>query len=291
MKRPTFADLSIFFVKHNFKRRFFLAGLTRKSKVAHKIIKKLLFEGDEIIIIPNTINLNINNGNNKTIKNIPIDKKIDESKSSFLPTEILKKAVSESKNVVIMHNCICRTSNDCKDYPHDIGCIFMGPAVKRIPKHLCKEVSAEEAIEHINKADAAGLSHLIGRNKIDSVWMNVGPKEELLTVCHCCPCCCLWKVVPNLEDDIGDRVEKLEGVNVETHSEKCSGCKLCIDSCFVKAISFNEETNTIEIDQNKCRGCGKCVNICKKDAISINYTQQSVDTILDRIKNLVDYTK
>ena len=108
---------------------------------------------------------------------------------------------------------------------------------------------------------------------------------------HCCPCCCLWKVVPNLEEDIGDRVEKLEGVSVNFNSEKCTGCKRCIDSCFVKAITFNEETKTIEIDQNKCRGCGKCVNICKQEAISINYTKQSVDVILNRIQNLVDYTK
>lgn len=55
MKKPTFADLSIFFVKYTFNTRFFLAGLSRKSKVAHKIIDKLLFEDDEIIVIPNTL--------------------------------------------------------------------------------------------------------------------------------------------------------------------------------------------------------------------------------------------
>lgn len=290
MKKPTFADLSIFFVKHAFNTRFFLAGLTRKSKVAHKIIDKLLFEDDEIIVIPNTLNLE-----NKTINpiksEITINKTIEENKSTFLPTNIIKEAVKKSTHIVIMNNCICRSSNDCKDYPQDIGCMFLGEATTQIPKHLGREVSVEEALREIDRADEAGLSHLIGRNKIDSVWMNVKPKEDLLSICHCCPCCCLWKVIPNLEDDIGDRMEKLEGVNVETHSEKCNGCKRCIDSCFVKAISFNEETNTIEIDQNKCRGCGKCVNICKKDAISINYTQQSVDIILNRLKNLVDYTK
>ncbi|MDO5849939.1 MAG: ferredoxin, partial [Methanobacteriaceae archaeon] len=63
MKKPTFADLSIFFVKHAFHTRFFLAGLTKKSKLAHKVIDKLLFEDDEIIVIPNTLNLNKNTEN------------------------------------------------------------------------------------------------------------------------------------------------------------------------------------------------------------------------------------
>lgn len=293
MKKPTFADLSIFFVKYTFNTRFFLAGLSRKSKVAHKIIDKLLFEDDEIIVIPNTLNLkNKAKNNNKLIKSeITINKTIEKIKSTFLPTDIIKEAVRNSTYIFIMNNCICRTSNKCEDYPHNIGCMFLGEATTQIPRHLGREVTVEEALREIDRADKAGLSHLIGRNKIDSVWMNVKPKEDLLSICHCCPCCCLWKVIPNLEDDIGDRMEKLEGVSVETQRENCNGCKICIDSCFVKAISFNKETNTIEIDKNKCRGCGKCVNICKKDAISINYTQQSVDIILDRIKNLVDYTK
>ncbi len=297
MKKPTFADLSIFFVNRAFNTRFFLAGLTRKSKLAHKIIDKLLFEDDEIIVIPNTLNLNktktaTSDSNSKTIEaKIEINQTIEDVKSTFLPTDIIKEAVKQSTYIFVMDNCICRTSNDCEDYPHDIGCMFLGDATKQIPRHLGREVTAEEAIKHIDQANAAGLSHLIGRNKIDSVWMNVGPKEDLLTICHCCPCCCLWKVVPNLEEDIGDRVEKLEGVSVNFNSEKCTGCKRCIDSCFVKAITFNEETKTIEIDQNKCRGCGKCVNICKQEAISINYTKQSVDAILNRIQNLVDYTK
>ncbi len=291
MKKPRFTDLSIFFVKYTFNIRFFLAELSKKSKIAHKLIDKLLFEDDEIIIIPNTINLNKDKKtkNIQTTENISINKTINDEKSIFLPTDILKEVVKHAKNIVIMNTCLCRTSNDCKDYPHDIGCIFIGPATKKIPRHLCKEVNSEEAIKHINKADASNLSHLIGRNKIDSVWMNVGPKEELLTICHCCPCCCLWKVIPHLNKNISDKIEKLEGVSIKTEQEKCTGCKKCLDYCFVKAIKFNEKTKKIEINTDKCRGCGKCTNICKQDAISINYTKKSIDLILNRIENLVDY--
>ena len=42
--------------------------------------------------------------------------------------------------------------------------------------------------------------------------MNVGPKEELLTICHCCPCCCFWKIIPDLDDDISNKIKRLDDV-------------------------------------------------------------------------------
>ena len=55
--------------------------------------------------------------------------------------------------------------------------------------------------------------------------MNVRPGEGLLTICHCCPCCCLWKVYPNLHNDISDKLERLDGVSVNVDSAKCKNCK------------------------------------------------------------------
>ena len=147
----------------------------------------------------------------------------------------------------------------------------------------------EEALEHVDLADSYGLSHVIGRNKIDTVWMHVGPKEQLLTICHCCPCCCLWKVLPDLNDDISDKVMRLEDVEVHTIEDKCKMCKQCLgdDVCFGNAISL--ENGKVSIDQNKCVGCGHCIQKCKFDAIELTYTQKSVDAVLNRIDELVDY--
>lgn len=295
MRRPKIVDLNIFFVKYAFNTRFFLASLSKKSKIAHKIINDVIFEDDETIIIPNTTKLNkkIDSNSENSSKNITINKKIEDEESTFLPTDILKEVVKQASNIVIMNKCLCRTSNDCKDFPQDIGCIFMGPTSKRIPKHLGREATVEEAIEHINQADAVGLSHLVGRNKIDTLWMHVKPKEELLTVCHCCPCCCLWAMLPNLKEDISEKVKKLEGVEIKTHKENCNLCKRCLNEtiCFTDAITLNEETNQIEIDQKKCRGCGRCANICNKDAISISYTKNTVQKVLNRLDELIDYKK
>ena len=232
----------------------------------------MLFEDDEIVVIPNTINVN---------------KKIESEGSEFLPTDIIKEVISRCDDIVIMNSCLCRSSNNCKDYPQDIGCIFLGPTSKKIPSHIGKKATVEEALAHVDKADAAGLSHIIGRNKIDTVWMNVKPGEGLLTICHCCPCCCLWKVYPNLDESISDKLERLDGVQVKLHEDNCKKCKKCLDNvCMFKAIDMKD--GKITIDTDICKGCGLCANTCKFDAITVEYNDATIDNVVNRIDNLFE---
>lgn len=272
MRRPRIVDFSRFILKYIFNWRFRIAEFTKKSKIYKKIIDFTLFKDDEIVVIPNTININA---------------KIESEGSEFLPTEIIKEVIKRSDDIVIMNSCLCRTSNNCKDYPQDIGCIFLGPTAAKIPSHIGKKSTVEEALAQVDRADAAGLSHIIGRNKIDTVWMNVHPGKGLLTICHCCPCCCLWKVYPNLDDEISEKLEKLDGVSVELHDENCKKCKKCLDDvCMFNAISF--KNNKITIDRNICKGCGLCVNTCKFNAITINYTDETIDNVVNRIDDLIE---
>ena len=271
MRRISFAEISIFVLKYIFNWRFWIAEITKKSKAYKKLIDKMLFEDDEIVVIPNTINVN---------------KKIESEGSEFLPTEIIKDVIKRCDDIVIMDTCLCRTSNDCKDYPQDIGCIFLGPTSKKIPRSIGKQATVEEALTHVDKADAAGLSHIIGRNKIDTVWMNVRPGKGLLTICHCCPCCCLWKVYPNLDSDISNKLEKLDGVQVKLLENNCKKCKKCLDACMFKAISM--ENGKITIDTDNCKGCGLCANSCKFDAIRIEYSDKTIDNVVNRIDNLYE---
>lgn len=272
MRRPRFVDLSRFTLKYIFNWRFRIAEFTKKSELYKKAVEKFFFEDDEIIVIPNTISVN---------------KKIESEGSEFLPTEIIKEVIKRCDDIVIMNSCLCRTSNNCQDYPQDIGCIFLGPTSKRIPEHIGKKASVEEALEQVDRADEAGLSHIIGRNKIDTVWMNVRPGKGLLTICHCCPCCCLWKVYPNLDDDITDKLERLDGVTVSLSEENCRMCKKCLDEvCMFNAIGLKD--NKITIDHDTCRGCGLCANTCKFGAINIDYTEEAVDNIVNRLEDLIE---
>ena len=271
MRRINFAEISVFVLKYIFNWRFWIAEITKKSKAYKKLIDKMIFEDDEIVVIPNTINVN---------------KKIESEGSEFLPTKIIKDVIKRCDDIVIMDTCLCRTSNDCKDYPQDIGCIFLGPTSKKIPRSIGKQATVEEALAHVDKADAAGLSHIIGRNKIDTVWMNVRPGKGLLTICHCCPCCCLWKVYPNLDSDISNKLEKLDGVQVKLLEDNCKKCKKCLDACMFKAISM--ENGKITIDTDNCKGCRLCANSCKFDAIRIEYSDKTIDNVVNRIDNLYE---
>lgn len=272
MRRPRIVDFSRFILKYIFNWRFWIAEITKKSKIYKKIVDFALFKDDEILVIPNTININ---------------KKIESEGSEFLPTDVIKDVIKRCDDIVIMDTCLCRSSNDCQDYPHDIGCIFLGPTSRKIPSHVGKKATVDEALAQVDRADAAGLSHIIGRNRIDTVWMNVHPGKGLLTICHCCPCCCLWKVYPNLDNDISDKLEKLDGVHVTLHEDKCKLCKKCLDEvCMFNAINLKD--NKITIDSDTCRGCGLCVNTCKFDAITIDYTTDTIDNVVSRMEDLIE---
>ena len=271
MKRPRFVDLSIFTLKYIFNWRFWIAELTKKSKTFKIIVDKMLFEDDEIIVVPNSININ---------------QKIESAGSEFLPTAIIKEVIKRCDDIVIMNSCLCRSSNNCQDYPQDLGCIFLGPTSRKIPEHIGKKATVEEALAQVDKADAAGLSHIIGKNKIDTVWMNVKPGKGLLTICHCCPCCCLWKVYPNLDEGISGKLEKLDGIEVKLHEENCKKCKKCLDACMFDAIKCEDEKITIDYDN--CKGCGLCVNSCKFDAITIKYNDETIDNVINRMDNLYE---
>ena len=82
MRRPRIVDFSRFILKYIFNWRFWIAEITKKSKIYKKIIDFTLFKDDEILVIPNTININ---------------KKIESEGSEFLPTAVIKEVIKLNK--------------------------------------------------------------------------------------------------------------------------------------------------------------------------------------------------
>ncbi len=244
-------------LKKTFPQIKFIAKLTRLPLIG-KIIDDMLFEGDDILYLPKEQVLTIN-------------KDLREQEDVILPSKILEHFINESSHRRIMNFCICRDSLKCKDYPIELGCLFLGKATKGISPEISREVTKEEALEHVKKCREAGLIHLIGRNKLDAVWLNVGPGNKLLTICNCCPCCCLWRVLPHVSKKIGGKVTKLPGVEV-TISDKCIGCGTCTDTCFVNAITIQDKKAIISTN---CRGCGRCVEKCPQKAIIITIPSEA----------------
>jgi ferredoxin len=234
----------------------------------------ILFKDDELVYLPKdqAIQVEVNQE-----VNLPIN--------TALPSQVVHHFIDKAEVHWIMDFCICRVSTRCQDFPQDVGCLFMGEAARDIDPRLGRLVSKEEAHEHIKKAGKAGLVHLIGRNKLDTVWLDVGPGKNLLTVCNCCNCCCLWKMLPNLAPDIGSKITKMDGIDLEVTS-KCKGCGTCQQTCFVNAIKIVDGKAHIG---EECRGCGRCVEVCPEKAIKITLPEDiDIDRTIRRIEEVVN---
>jgi Pyruvate/2-oxoacid:ferredoxin oxidoreductase delta subunit len=249
MSRPTWFVRAI---KAAFPGRFLAARATRLP-ILGQLVDRWLFEGDCLFYLPQD-------------RVIPINEPIGLPDEMVLPSQMVEHFINEASTHWIMNTCICRDANGCQDYPIDLGCLFLGSAAAGINPRLGRRVTREEALIHVQRCREAGLVHLIGRNKLDTVWLGVGPGERLLTICNCCPCCCLWSILPQLAPQIGDKVTRMPGVRVAV-SDRCEGCGLCTDGvCFAGAIHLVDGRAVIT---DACRGCGRCVDICPQGAIEI----------------------
>ena len=263
-------------LKKTFPKTHIIARMTRVPIIG-RLIDNMLFAGDDIIYLPK---------DSVVKRTISVGQNVERPEEMALPSEIVHRFIDRASFHWVMNFCICRESSKCKDYPIHYGCLFLGEAAKDINPVLGRRVTKEEAHEYIRKCDEAGLVHLIGRNKLDSVWLNVGPSEKLLTVCNCCPCCCLWRVLPVISPDIGRKVTRMPGVKVEV-SDECVGCGTCTEGvCFVNAIRLVDGRAVIS---EACRGCGRCVEVCPNGAITLTITDpDAIERSIDRVSAVVD---
>ncbi len=264
------------FLKKAFPGRRLIAKMT-KAPLLGRAVDKMLFEGDDIMYLPK---------DNVAQKTIQIGKSLERPEEIALPSEIIHHFIDKANFHWIMNFCICRDASKCEDYPIEYGCLFLGEAARGINPKLGREVTKEEAHEYVTKCRDAGLVHLIGRNKLDSSWLGVSPGDKLLTVCNCCPCCCLWKMLPDLNPEISRKVTKMPGVNV-TVTDACVGCGTCTEGiCFVDAITLIDDHAVIS---DQCRGCGRCVEICPETAIEMTIANLDyIEDSIERISAVVD---
>ena len=261
-------------LKKTFPNVKFIAKLTN-FPVLGKIFDKLMFDGDDIVYLLQD-------------KVINVDKKLGEYDEYVLPSQVLEYFINKANYHWIMNFCICRDSMQCEDYPIKLGCLFLGEATLGINPQLGRRVTKQEALEHIKKCQDAGLVHMIGRNLLDKQWLGVNPGYKLLSICNCCPCCCLWRVSSILTPKIGYKIKKMPGVEVRV-TEKCVGCGTCTKGvCFVNAIHMVNDRAFIN---ENCRGCGRCIDICPQNAIELLLNDKEyIMKSIKRIDKIIDVT-
>jgi len=263
-------------IKKTFPGRFRIAQLTHVPLIG-RLVERGLFAGDDIIYLPRDA---------VARQVIPVNQPIARPADVVLPSRVVEHFIERANYHWIMDFCICREASHCQDYPTDLGCLFLGEAVLEINPRLGRRVSREEALEHVRRCREAGLVHLVGRNKLDTVWLGANPGTRLLTICNCCPCCCLWKVIPRLAPSLSARISRMPGVTV-TVTARCTGCGTCTQGvCFVDAIHLDGQRAVIG---EACRGCGRCVEVCPQRAIELTIDDaQFVERTIERLARVVD---
>jgi len=249
-----------------------IAKLTHVPSIG-RMVDHLLFRGDEMYVLPRD-------------QTIQINEPLDSPETTVLPSQVVEHYINQANHHWIMDFCICRDGDQCQDYPRELGCLFLGKPVLQINSRMGRLVTKEEALEHLKKCREAGLVHSIGSNRIDSIWLGVKPTEELMTICNCCPCCCLWGLVTDLTPTIGNKITRMPGVEVQV-TDDCRGCGSCEDGiCFADAIHVIDGQAHISLE---CRGCGRCVEICPEGAIKLTFDgEETINDVIRRLDDLVD---
>jgi ferredoxin len=257
--------------------RFKIAKLSR-IPIFRWIFEKMIFKKNNLIYLTKD-----------NVVKIKLNKKIDPPESIVIPSKVVNYFIEKSSYRFIMNFCICREAMNCKDYPIEFGCLFMGEPAKKIPKNLGRTASKKEALAHVEKCRKAGLVHLIGRDKLDETWLGVGSKIPLVTVCNCCNCCCLWRMLPYLDNKLSSTVKRMPGVKIQVNNN-CNGCGVCSKNvCFIKGIKIKDDVAVIS---DSCLACGRCAQVCPNNAIEIIIEDKDfIKKTIQRVKSATTLPK
>ena len=189
---------------------------------------------------------------------IPLEQTIDYEQSVAQYDDFKTLIESVGQPIAVME-CICRKGAELIEEPCTKtklieSCFsFRTAARMAIEKGLAREVTKEEALKILEKAQEDGLV------------LQPGNSQNPMNICTCCGCCCgvlsSQKQLPELSQFFATNYY------AEVDSDLCVGCGICEDRCNVDAITI--EDNIAEVNKARCIGCGVCIPTCASEAMSL----------------------
>ena len=151
-----------------------------------------------------------------------------------------------------------------KEYPdHPDATHFMGVLAYNVGKNdiakvyiekgLGREITKEEALEILEKAQEDGLV------------LQPGNSQRPMNICTCCGCCC---GVLSHQNKLEEPAQFFaSNFYAEVDPDECIGCGICEDRCNMDAVHVEDATAVVNLA--RCIGCGACVPTCTSEAIKL----------------------
>jgi Pyruvate/2-oxoacid:ferredoxin oxidoreductase delta subunit len=193
-----------------------------------------------------------------TTRVIPVDRKIQAENTVHTYHQVA--SYIEKYQPLAVSTCFCRHQAkliDEKDHcgkPDEVCMQFGMGAQFVIERNIGRQISKEEALEILKKAEEAGLVHAS---------LN---RQELDFLCNCCSCHCMILKTAFKQPKPGAILNS--GFKPEHDQERCTACGTCIDRCPTTALVMGTE-NIPEVDLDRCIGCGVCATGCDFEAIAL----------------------
>lgn len=187
---------------------------------------------------------------------LPIEQSVTAQQEIY-SYEKASTLIKEHDYACVVH-CACRTAADLDGKgcgkPTEV-CLHFGDLARFfVERGYARAVSQEEVLAILDKTERAGLVHMVSNTK-----------EMGVAMCSCCTCCCsVLRAIAEMPNP--DAIAKSR-FTAELDMDKCIFCDVCLDRCWIGAISFTDGVGTV--DRNKCYGCGLCVTECPPEAIAL----------------------
>ncbi|MCC8152206.1 MAG: 4Fe-4S binding protein [Lachnospiraceae bacterium] len=208
----------------------------------------------------------------------------DEGATGVIPIDMVYSYLEEAEYIAILKMCVCRKAYECKDYPSDLGCIFLNTAGRLAVKNgIGEHVTVEQAKAHVQRAKSLGLAANADMVEIEQlIWgLRNDEMNDLRMICFCCPCCCImYNISRNGSDDLRRKRFTSCGFTTTVNHDKCVGCHKCQSICPKHAITYREDGKCV-IDQDSCFGCGFCKSEYEYGALTVKQTFPMRDSLND----------
>lgn len=172
--------------------------------------------------------------------------------SRVLDIETAEGIVKRARRWAVQ-DCPCRVRERNCDAPLEVCLSFDAFADYILYRKVGREISAEEALAILRRAEELGLVHQTVHSDHPDV------------ICNCCPCCCVVLKAGAMHGyTVSSTVSRFQPVVDES---RCVDCLSCVEQCHFGAMIERDGARAFLAE--KCLGCGLCVRACPNDAIQM----------------------